>query len=446
MNQLAKEIAKNLITEDPEVEARIARDTDVNRKGVATLELTLPGGKELERAEVRYRQIRHEYRFGCNAFMLDEFKEAEKNAGYREIFADLFNLAVVPLYWSDLEPEDGKPRFDKNSPPVYRRPPVDLVLEFCEENHLVAKGHPLYWHAFVPDWVPNEQKALERRLEQRVAEIAARYGNRIPIWDVVNEAIQWNPLNHALMPEHHVETSFKVAEKYLPTSAELLINAGPWVSWDSNHGDYTPLYMLVRHLLGLGLPVKGVGLQYHMAFREPARMVEWAGQYCNARQMLGNLDQYAKLGLPLNVSEITITGHADLGDGDRFQELVIEKLYRLWFSHAATNGLIYWNLVDDTAFCWPGMENNTFNENKFRGGLLNNDLSPKPAFKVLKRLIKEEWNSSGTLDYQAGKPNGFSGFYGDYELEIRTDSGCFRKTMTHAKQAKHIHKIELKEA
>ena len=52
--------------------------------------------------------------------MAEQFNEAEKNTIYEQKFAELFNLAVVPFYWSDLEPEDGKPRFAKDSPPIKR--------------------------------------------------------------------------------------------------------------------------------------------------------------------------------------------------------------------------------------------------------------------------------------------------------------------------------------
>lgn len=440
MNMLAKEIAKNLLYDDPEIDFRITNGIEAHRKGFAHIELFDSGGKPVKRADITFRQVRHDYRFGCNAFMLGQFEEAAKNALYEAKFAELFNLAVVPFYWSDLEPVDGKPRFAKNSPPIYRRPPPDTVLKFCEKNHIIPKGHLLCWHSFLPGWLPSGQKELEIRLERRIREIAERYAGKINIWDVANEALMWDPVCGATMPECHVETAFQMARKYFPESAELLYNDGPRESWGFYHGDYTPLYMLVRHLRQLGLPIRGLGLQYHM-FGNPAAMVHLAEQFINQRFILAHLDQYAKLGVPLNVSEITISGHRELGDGDKFQELVAEKLYRLWFSHPATNGIIWWNLVDGTAAYAPmGSEEG---ENQYRGGLLNFDLSPKPAFKALRRLIKEEWNSSGTLVYEEGKANQFHGFYGDYEMTVKTDAGTIIKYLTLLKNSKNTFKVEL---
>jgi GH35 family endo-1,4-beta-xylanase len=440
MNTLAKEITKNLLCEDPETDFRIENGIETNRKGFGHIQLTGPDGKPVAKADVTFRQLRHEYRFGCNAFMLDQFEEAEKNARYEEVFADLFNLAVLPFYWSDQEPEDGKPRFARNSPPIYRRPPPDSVLEFCGKHGITPKGHVLCYHTFVPNWVPAGRDDLEVRLERRIREIAERYAGKIAIWDVSNEALQWNPAYDATMPTQHVEKAFRMAGKYFPDSTELLYNDGPWVSWDSYRGDYTPLYMLARHLMQSGLPLRGLGLQYHMFAKIPD-MVPWAHQFINQRLILANLDQYAKLGVPLNISEITITGNRELGDGDKFQELVAEKLYRLWFSHPATNGIIWWNLVDGTAAFAPlGSE---AGENQYRGGLLNFDLTPKPAMNALRRLIKKEWTSSGSLSYEDGRLNQFRGFYGDYELTIKTDSGTVNRTITLSKDSKNNFEIPL---
>ena len=56
--------------------------------------------------------------------------------------------------------------------------------------------------------------------------------------------------------------------------------------------------------------------------------------------------------------------------GDDYQEQVIERLYRLYFSHPSVNGIFYWNLVDDTAYVGV-----TCNENNAKGGLLRRDFT-----------------------------------------------------------------------
>ena len=81
--------------------ARIKCDTDRHRKGYANLSLQVDGKELPSGTRVHLSLRRHEFKFGCNLFMLDQFPDEEHNRLYRERFAELFNYAVAPLYWSD---------------------------------------------------------------------------------------------------------------------------------------------------------------------------------------------------------------------------------------------------------------------------------------------------------------------------------------------------------
>ena len=71
-----------------------------------------------------------------------------------------FNLATLPFYWQANEPEPGNYRFVKDSPYVYRRPPIDLCLEFCEANGIESKAHCLNYVevGLFPTWVKGDVK------------------------------------------------------------------------------------------------------------------------------------------------------------------------------------------------------------------------------------------------------------------------------------------------
>ncbi|MEI6422712.1 MAG: glycoside hydrolase family 10, partial [Lentisphaerota bacterium] len=145
-------------------------------------------------------------------------------------------------------------------------------------------------------------------------------------------------------------------------------------------------------------------------------------------------------GIPFNVSEITITAHHALGNGNEFQKLVAEKLYRLWFSHSASNGIIWWNLVDGTAYV---PKDRGDGENQYRGGLLNHDFSEKPAFSALYNLIKKEWNTRINMTYVEGAENRFHGFYGDYEAVIKTNQGTFTRKFKLSKNDSNKFNLEI---
>ena len=99
----------------------------------------------------------------------------------------------------------------------------------------------------------------------------------------------------------------------------------------------------------------------------------------------------------------------------KLQAKLIENLYKLWFSHPAMSAIIYWNFADGYAHgAKPGDMNTA--ENRYRGGLLNFDMSPKPAYKVLKKLIHETWKTNLSLDSGSGNKVNMRGFYGEYSI------------------------------
>ena len=148
-------------------EKRNTEGIEKYRKGDFRLQFSCDGVKK-----VTVKQKKHAFLFGCNAFMLHSFEKEEKETIYKEKFAKLFNQAVVPFYWSDLEPEEGKLRFHKDSENIYRRPAPDIVLDFCKEYDIEPKGHCLTWNWFTPKWLEKYSKQ-ERKilLEKRFKEI-----------------------------------------------------------------------------------------------------------------------------------------------------------------------------------------------------------------------------------------------------------------------------------
>ena len=105
-----------------------------NRKGYAEITVKDSEGNPVKDVQIKVNQKTHEFKYGANLFMLDELETPEKNELYKKYFAEVFNMATLPFYWADLEPEKGKQRYDKDSPKIYRRPATDLCMEFCEQN------------------------------------------------------------------------------------------------------------------------------------------------------------------------------------------------------------------------------------------------------------------------------------------------------------------------
>ena len=55
-------------------------------------------GNPLKEVSFTAEQISHDFKFGCNLFLLDEFETEEKNKLFRKLFPSMFNYGIVPFY------------------------------------------------------------------------------------------------------------------------------------------------------------------------------------------------------------------------------------------------------------------------------------------------------------------------------------------------------------
>lgn len=390
---------------DIALQKRISDGIEKNRKGDFTIHWKNGTGK----TEIEITQVSHDFSFGANAFMVNGFETARRNKQYEEVFSSLFNMASVPFYWKTLEPERGALRFAANSTPIYRRPPPDAVLAFCRKYNIRPKGHTLVWNHpdhSIPEWLPKDTAAVEALIEQRIKTIAQRYGASIKTWDVVNEALKDFP--QVVLPKDYVWKAFQTAQKYFPVSTELMINEVTSV-WEKIEGEQSPYYRLIQGLMNRGAAIDAIGLQFHF-FSERLHNDVVAGKAMTPSSQFAVLDLYGGFGKPLHVSEITIPTLPNNGEGRKIQATLTRNFYRLWFSHPAVGAIVWWNVVDGTALG---------GEDKWNGGLVNNDFSPKPSCEVLDALINKEWKTAVAKTIVNQKRFSFRGFYGDYVVRIK---------------------------
>lgn len=415
-----EEILKNFVKYREETEERVKNGIEQNRKGFAKVTVKDRDGNTVSGVKIRVEQKKHEFLHGANLFMLDELETEEKNETYKDLFREAFNEATLPFYWSDLEPVEGKPRFSKDSPKIYRRPAPDLCLEYCEKYGITPKAHCLTYFNFQPDWVDkNDIDDMKRKLEVRYRTLAERYADRIRGWEVINELFcthdPWNQ-NAFFRADDVLDWNFKLAEKYFPQN-ELIVNETSFV-WQWRHFAYarSGYYQMIKNGLERGLRIDTVGMQYHMFHSAEAEKTRVSDMY-NPKTLFAVLDTYEKLGKPVQITEITVPAYTDSAEDEAIQAELIENLYGIWFSHKAVEAIIYWNLPDGYA-AWAKPGDMSAGENKYRGGLLRFDLSKKPAYDVVHHLFRERWVTKTEVETGGDGSAKFKGFYGDYELTV----------------------------
>lgn len=411
------------------------------RKGNAHITLKDSDGNPLKNVKIKFKQKNHEFRFGANLFMLDELETDEKNEKHKKYFADVFNIATIPFYWDGLEPERGKPRYDKNSPKVYRRPSPDLCVEFCKEHGIEPREHALAYEGFFPKWLYGASvHEIKTELERRYKEISERYSDSIPTIEVTNE-LEWAKGRTAIYDEpDYMEWCFKLAEKYFPKN-KLVPNEIMRLCWEDRGKVTDKYYAYLEANMLKGCRFDAIGMQYHTFFKKEDEY-EKTRPYYDPENLMKHMDLYARLGKPLQVTEITIPAYSNEAEDEAIQAEIIENLYKIWFSHPNMEQIIYWNTVDGYAHLWdPSPEkikasqgDMTLGENVYFGGLLRFDLSPKPAYHTIKNLIQNVWHTDAEVTTDENGEAIMRGFYGEYDVTYTVDGKESKKTIKISKE------------
>ena len=377
------------------VQATIKKNIEQYRKGDA--ELNIPSG-----VTVKIEQLSHSFIFGGNIFLFGQLETTQQNRQYENTFGALFNSATLPFYWKTLEPEQGKPRYTAGSSYIFRRPPVDPILEFCESNKIMTKGHAIIYgmrrwgH---PDWMPSDRKEMEFYFEKHIQELALRYKDRIQIWDVVNEPV--DQANRGIMPDDYTYKSYKWAMKYFPESVIFNIN-----DIDFKSGiPYTRRYVeIARNMIDRGIRIDNVGAQMHIFNPVEAQKIAEGDNILTPAKLTDVVDCLNEVGRPVHVSEVTVCAPDSTSIGSAIQAVIAENLYRFWFSCPNITGITWWNVVDGGGA--PGEPSYS--------GLYDKRMRKKPVYETLDRLINREWKTSLTTTSNAQGVIRFRGFKGHY--------------------------------
>ena len=417
------------------LDGRVKNDIEKHRKGWCKLRFTDENGEPLKNMKVKVDQATHDFGFGANIFMLDEFEDPKYNEKYREQFKEYFNVATVPFYWDGVEPDEGQPRYDKHSKKVYRRPAPELCMEYCEENGITPKLHCLVYDKFIPKWTPrNDMEKMEALYEERMRQISERFSGRMLEFEVINELLlepRWDYKSVISNKHDIVEWAFDLARKYFPDEA-LVINEADHVIELAEERYRDAYFLLVENALRNGVDIDKIGLQYHIftgattANDEEYEKAVLAGdKLVDPDLILKGLDIIAQLCLPLELTEVTVTTLGETEEDEELQADLLELLYSVWFSHPAVNTVVYWNVPDGYAYIDPDRKDSLWNENKCRGGLWHHDLTPKKSALRLHKLVHDVWHTTEELTADENGYVEFRGFYGEYTAEAGDFAASF---------------------
>lgn len=359
--------AKRAALEPPAVAERIRQI----RTGELRIEVRDAHGKPVPDAVVQVEMTRSAFLFGCNIFALAPTNTEPWQLEYQRRFTNLFNYATLGFYWSAFERARGKPDHAR----------LEAMARWCAAHGIATKGHPLVWHETWPKWAPLDPDEAIPLLRARVFDIVPRHAGLIRYWDVLNEAN--NAADHQNGEGRWIERD---------GAAAVVATALGWAREASGTNRTTLLYndfnvgadnvALLRELQARNALPDAIGLQSHM--HDHTWPLRRAWQVC---------ESYVPFGRPIHFTELTVVSSTNkpkgyeakrgewttTPEGELNQANYLEKLYALLYSHPSVGAITWWDFSDRNAW------------RQAPSGLLREDMSPKPAYDVLRALIREKW-------------------------------------------------------
>ena len=253
---------------------------------------------------------------------------------YAETLGREFNALVAEncMKFSYLQPERG--RFDFGL--------ADEIVAFAQAHDQRLRGHTLVWHNQIADWAREAEFSRSEALDVLQAHIFTvleHFKGAAYCWDVVNEALAdeggWrekSPWFRAIGPD------------YLPQVFRWAHEADPELQlFYNDYGMELPgaksdaCYALLRGLLDDGVPLHGVGFQYHLG-------VENTLDYdaCTA-----NLRRFHELGLDIHFTELDMGIKQPTTDA-LLQEQAAEyaNRFRIGLDHGYVSAFMFWGFTD----------------------------------------------------------------------------------------------------
>jgi endo-1,4-beta-xylanase len=230
------------------------------------------------------------------------------------------NPAAVDLllkHYNSITPEnDLKMGAIAPTEGVFNFDTMDALVDFAEENGMEIEGHTLLWHVETPDYFLQGTPAqIRTRLENYITTVVSRYAGRIKTWHVVNEVVANNPDEptgvsgqqglyrnsnwyQAVGNADFIDWAFNAARAADPNAILLFNEFNTEIPLKRR-----ALVAILEDLLSRGIPVDGVGHQFHATLQTPVS------------EILAALDAVDDMfaGLVNHVTELDISMYTDPG-------------------------------------------------------------------------------------------------------------------------------------
>lgn len=361
------------------------------RKSNFLIQVKDAAGAPVPGYSIKVEQRRSAFHFGTALQFARLVQDSPDNAVYRAKTLELFNAASPEndLKWAAWNGE-WKGNFSREQSLA--------ALRWLRGNGFHVRGHVLVWPGWknLPESIralkgTRAQKEIPERVLKHIADITTATRDYVQEWDVLNEPYDNRDLM-GIFGNDIMVSWFKAARAGAAPDAPLYLNdyANHDLVADKPH--CLEFFRVAKFLVEKGAPLGGLGLQGHFGAQPSAPV-----------NVLATLDVYAELKLPIRFTEFDVDTDDEQLQADFTRDFLI-----LAYSHPSVVGVQHWGFWERAHW-------------RPRGALFRADWSEKPAAKVYRDLVLNQWRTK--LQGKAGKNGKVAGrgFHGEYVVTVEKD-------------------------
>lgn len=253
----------------------------------------------------------------------------------------------------------------------------DALVAFAAANQQQVHGHTLIWcsESSTPGWVRNgswTRTSLLAVMREHITAVLNHYRGRVATWDVVNEALAedgsprdcvWN----SVIGADWVEQAFRIARSVDP-AVRLFYNE---VRADVANPKYEAMLAMARDFKARGVPLDGVGLQFHLQRNHPQQA-----------QIEESIRRLGELGLEVHISEFDVPiwylGPATIPERLALQPEIYRRVAAACQAQPACFRITTWGFTDRLTYHCCNAKPLPFDE----------EYRAKPAWDVLQQVLR----------------------------------------------------------
>lgn len=325
--------------------------------------------------------------FGASA----RYNQVISDEQFAALFAQECSLLVPEweLKWSagDHQLRPSPNEFDFSA--------ADAMLNFAQTHNLLFRGHALIWHESLPRWfqqVVNHQNAANV-MKHHIETVVGHYKGRMHSWDVVNEAIEYDPLASQradglrrtpwfeFLGPDYIDLAFRIAAKADPDALLVYNDYGIDYNTAMDKAKRRAILGLLKRLRAKGTPIHALGIQAHLR----GDSLDF-----DPKSLRQFLKEVAALDLKILITEMDVNDSklpADIQRRDRIVAGVYEDYLSVVLDEPAVIAVITWGLSDRYTYLskfFPRSDNQPV-----RPLPLDTNLQPKLAWNALARSFQQ---------------------------------------------------------